>query len=59
MCVHTSIEIERCKSSSKFETVALLARNLNTNLDAIGFPKTVPASVSMSGVEIQKFISLR
>jgi transcriptional regulator with XRE-family HTH domain len=37
MSVRTIIEIERCKSSPKFETVATLARELNISLDAAVF----------------------
>ena len=34
MSVRTIIEIEKCKSNPKFETVALLAKELNISLDA-------------------------
>lgn len=67
MSVRTIIEIERCKSSPKFETVALLAQELNISLDAIIFPNVVTGSVSKTVVdffagkseaEIQKYIAL-
>lgn len=42
MSVRTIIEIEKCKSNPKFETVALLAKELNISLDAAIFPEMVP-----------------
>ena len=39
MSVRTIIEIERCRSNPKFETIVLLAQELNISLDAIVFPK--------------------
>ena len=41
MSVRTIIEIEKCKSNPKFETVALLAKELNISLDAAIFPDMV------------------
>lgn len=67
MSVCTIIEIEGCKSSPKFETVALLAQELNISLDATIFPNMVTGSVSKTVVdfftgkseaEIQKYIAL-
>ena len=37
MSVRTIIEIERCKSSPRFETVATIVRELNISLDAVVF----------------------
>lgn len=42
MSVRTIIEIERCKSSSRFETVATIARELNISLDAVVFQTFKP-----------------
>lgn len=67
MSVRTIIEIERCHSNPKFETVALICKELNISLDAIVFPDTAATEVSKSVVdffagkseaEIQKYISL-
>lgn len=67
MSVRTIIEIERFHSNPKFETVVLLAKELNISLDAIVFPDTATANVSKSvadffsgksETEIQKYISL-
>ena len=46
MRVRTIIEIEKRKSSSKFETVALLAKELNISLDATIFSGMVAGTVS-------------
>ena len=46
MSVRTIIEIEGCKSSPKFETIALLARELNVSLDAVVFQHAVTETVS-------------
>ena len=54
MSVRTIIEIEKCKSNPKFETVALLAKELNISLDAAIFPDMVTGTVSR-----QSLISLR
>ena len=45
MSIRTIIEIEKCKSNSKFETVALLAKELNISLDAAIFPDMVPCFI--------------
>lgn len=67
MSVRTIIEIELGRSNPRFETVALLAEELNISLDAIVFPDTATATVSKSvadffagksEAEIQKYISL-
>lgn len=67
MSVRTIIEIERCRSSPKFETVMLLARELNISLDSIVFQNMPTNTVSKSVVdffagksesEIQKYIAL-
>ena len=67
MSVRTIIEIERCRSSPKFETVMLLARELNVSLDAIVFQNMSTSIVSKSVIdffagksepEIQKYIAL-
>lgn len=67
MSVRTIIEIERCKSSPRFETVATIARELNISLDASVFQNIKTDSVSKSVVdffsgkseeEIQKYILL-
>ena len=67
MSVRTIIEIERGRSNPRFETVALLAKELNISLDAILFPEMATVTVSKtvadffmgkSEAEIQKYISL-
>ena len=67
MSVRTIIEIELGRSNPRFETVALLAEELNNSLDAIIFPDTAAATGSKtvtdffagkSEAEVQKYISL-
>ena len=67
MSVRTIIEIELVRSNPRFETVALLSKELNISLDAIVFPDTATATVSKnvtnfftgkSEAEIQKYITL-
>ena len=67
MSVRTIIEIELGRSNPRFETVALLSKELNISLDAIVFPDTATATVSKnvtnfftrkSEAEIQKYITL-
>lgn len=67
MSVRTIIEIELGRGNPRFETVALLAEELNISLDAIVFPDTATTTVSKtvtdffagkSEAEIQKYISL-
>ena len=45
MCSHTIIEIENCKSNPKFETVALIAEEMNISLDGIVFHDKVSQTV--------------
>ena len=64
MSVRTIIEIELGRSNPRFETVALLAEELNISLDAIVFPDTTVSKTvtdffaGKSEAEIQKYISL-
>lgn len=67
MSVRTIIQAEQGHSNPKFETVVLLAKELNISLDAIVFPDitTVPISKSVADffagkneTEIQKYIRL-
>ena len=67
MSVRTIIEIEKCKSSPRFETVATLARELNISLDAVVFQNLQSDTVSKNVIdffsdksedEIQKYITL-
>lgn len=67
MCVRTIIQLENGKSNPKFETVILIAKELNISVDAILFPNSNPNSISKSvidffsgksEVEIQKYITL-
>lgn len=51
MSVRTIIEIEKCKSNPKFETVALLAKELNISLDAAIFPDMVTGTISKTVVD--------
>ena len=46
MSVRTIIEIELGRSNPRFETVALLAEELNISLDAIVFPDTATTTVA-------------
>lgn len=61
------IEIERCKSSPRFETVATIARELNISIDAAVFQNIQTDGISKSVIdffsgkseeEIQKYILL-
>lgn len=63
----TIIDLENCQSNSKFETVVLVAKELNISVDAAIFPemvnKTVPKTVvdffaGKSEAEIEKYIAL-
>ncbi len=67
MSVRTIIELERCKSSPRFETVATIAKELDISLDAVVFQDSKTGRVSKSVVdffvdksedEIQKYIAL-
>lgn len=68
MCTRTVIEIEKCKSSPRSETVALISEEMNISLDGIVFhdqePQTVAKCVAdffagKSDAESQKYIDLR
>lgn len=68
MSHRTVMQAETCKSNPKFETVILLARELNISLDALVFPQTaapnsVPKCVhdffqGKTELEAQKYIDL-
>ena len=67
MSVRTIIELERCKSSPRFETVATIAKELDISLDAVVFQDSKTGRVSKTVVdffadksedEIQKYIAL-
>lgn len=67
MSVRTIIDLETCKSSPLFETVVLIAKELNISIDAAVFPDMVTGAVSKTVVdffagkseaEIQKYIAL-
>ena len=68
MSVRTILEIENFRSNPKFETIALLARELDINLNSIVFPDAVlPDTVSKSVLdffagksetEAEKYIAL-
>ena len=67
MSVRTIVQLELLKSSPKFETVALIAKELNISLDTIVFQSMVTGMVSKrvtdffsnkSEAEIQKYIAL-
>lgn len=67
MSVRTIIDLEGCKSSPRFETVATIARELDISLDAVVFQNIQTDGISKSVTdffsgkseeEIQKYISL-
>ena len=67
MSVRTIIELEGCKRSPRFETVATIARELNISLDAVVFQNIQTDGVSKtvtdfffgkSEEEVQKYIAL-
>lgn len=67
MSVRTIIELEKCNSSPRFETVAALAREMNVSLDAVVFQEIRSDTVSKSVVdffagkseeEIEKYLAL-
>ena len=67
MCTRTIIEIEKCKSNPRFETVALISEEMDISLDGIVFhdrcTQSVPKCVAdffagKSEVEAQKYIDL-
>ena len=68
MNARTIIDLETCQSNPKFETVALVAKELNISVDAAIFPDMVNQTVSKTVVdffagkseaEIEKYIALR
>ena len=46
MCTRTVIEIEKCKSNPKFETVALISEEMDISLDGIVFHNRAPQAVA-------------
>ena len=67
MNARTIIDLETCQSNPKFETVALVAKELNISVDAAIFPEMVNQTVSKTVVdffagkseaEIEKYIAL-
>ena len=44
MNARTIIDLETCQSNPKFETVALVAKELNISVDAAIFPDMVPCN---------------
>ena len=67
MSIRTILDLENGVSNPKFETVVLIARELNISIDAILFPDLPIGTVSKTVVdffvgkseaEIQKYISL-
>lgn len=46
MCTRTIIEIENCKSNPKFETVALISKEMRISLDAVVFHDEKPLEIS-------------
>ena len=63
----TIIDLETCQSNPKFETVVLVAKELNISVDAAIFPEMINQTVSKTVVdffagkseaEIEKFIAL-
>ena len=67
MCTRTVIEIEKCKSNPKFETVALISEEMDISLDGIVFHDRAPQTVAKcvvdyfagkSEAESQKYIDL-
>ena len=67
LCTRTVIEIEKCKSNPKFETVALISEEMDISLDGIVFHDRAPQTVAKcvidyfagkSDAESQKYIDL-
>lgn len=67
MCTRTVIEIEKCKSNPKFETVALISKEMRISLDAVVFhdekPCEIPKVVAdffagKSDAEVERYIAL-
>ena len=66
MCTRTIIEIENCKSNPKFETVALISKEMRISLDAVVFhdekPREIPKVVAdffagKSDAEAERYIA--
>ena len=51
MNARTIIDLETCQSNPKFETVALVAKELNISVDAAIFPDMVNQTVSKTVVD--------
>ena len=51
MCTRTVIEIEKCKSNPKFETVALISEEMDISLDGIVFHDRAPQTVAKCVVD--------
>ena len=49
MCTRTVIEIEKCKSNPKFETVALISEEMDISLDGIVFHDRAPQCQGRAG----------
>lgn len=45
MCTRTIIDVEKCRSNSRFETVALLAKEMDISLDGVVFQDHTPQEV--------------
>ena len=67
MCTRTVIEIEKCKSNPRFETVALISEEMDISLDGIVFHDRAPLAVAIcvvdyfagkSEAESQRYIDL-
>lgn len=67
MCNRTIMEIEGCKSNPKFETVALISKEMRISLDAVVFhdekPREIPKVVAdffagKSDAEAERYIAL-
>ena len=67
MCTRTVIDIEKCKSNPRFETVALISEEMDISLDGIVFHDRAPQTVAKceadffagkSADESQKYIDL-
>lgn len=55
MCTRTVIEIEKCKSNPKFETVALISEEMDISLDGIVFHDRAPQTVAKCVLEHTSF----
>ena len=52
MCTRTVIEIEKCKSNPKFETVALISEEMDISLDGIVFHDRAPQTVAKAPMQL-------